>query len=226
MPDPRTELIRRIHLSPTELVLAVTGGGSPVIGDLLSVPGGSKTLLEATVPYAHAAIDQYMGRRMPEHYCCERSARMLAMAAFQRGRELLKARDWNDEEPCKQRLEGTLEENTDLIGVLNLIGVGCTASLSTDREKKGDYRVHVATQTFRRTTLCTVQLAKGKRTRAEEERLVADLILNMIENARSTPPRGRPPPGKRLRSAHSAARPRMTCVSRKSCRSTWDQTNR
>ncbi len=186
MSDPRTELIRRIHQSPTELVLAITGGGSPVIGDLLSVPGGTRTLLEATVPYTHAAIDRYMGCT-PEHYCCERSARQLAVAAFQRGQELIEARHSGTDGDEAKGHPATENGDADLIGKMSLIGLGCTASLSTDREKKGDYRVCVATQTLRRTTVCALPLVKGKRTRQEEERLVADLILNMIENARMLP---------------------------------------
>ena len=35
-----------------QLVVAVTGGGSQAIADLLTVPGASATVLEAVVPYS------------------------------------------------------------------------------------------------------------------------------------------------------------------------------
>ena len=46
------QLVQQIHDSPTRIVLAASGGGSRAIADLLEVPGGSRTLLEAIVPYS------------------------------------------------------------------------------------------------------------------------------------------------------------------------------
>lgn len=75
-------------------------------------------------------------------------------------------------------------DTTDLDDFRYMIGVGCTASLVTDRKKRGEYRVHVATQTLRRTIVFSLRLTKDARTRWEEERLVADFILNAIETSR------------------------------------------
>ena len=75
-------------------------------------------------------------------------------------------------------------DEEDLDDYVHLIGIGCTASLVTDRSKKGEYRVHVAAQTLRRTVVFSIQLVKGARSRQEEERLVADLILNVVETTR------------------------------------------
>ncbi len=72
--------------------MALSGGGSLVLGDLLTMPGGSQTLLEATVPYAEAALSQYIGR-VPEQFCCRRTARYMAMTAFHHGIRHLKARN-------------------------------------------------------------------------------------------------------------------------------------
>ena len=66
----------------------------------------------------------------------------------------------------------------------HVIGVGCTASLATDRQKMGEHRVHIAVQTLQQTIQFSLQLQKDARTRWEEERLVADLILNAVETAR------------------------------------------
>src|SRR4051812_4177407 len=54
-------LIERIHASGRPLVLAVTGGGSGCISALLQVPGASATVLEAVVPYAATALQQWLG---------------------------------------------------------------------------------------------------------------------------------------------------------------------
>jgi len=48
----------------------------------------------------------------------------------------------------------------------------------------GEHRVHIAVQTLQQTIQFSLQLQKDSRTRWEEERLVADLILNAIETAR------------------------------------------
>ncbi len=55
------ELVSQIHAAPGQIVLAVTGGGSRAIADLLEVPGGSRTLLEAVVPYSAAALAEFFG---------------------------------------------------------------------------------------------------------------------------------------------------------------------
>ena len=197
----RLSLIRELHQSPTRLVLAATGGGSLSISDLFSIPGGSKTVLEAVVPYTRTSIARFIAR-VPEQFCCVRTARQLAMAAFQRGQSLLdadqkgeKASDhYAEYDDSKGSIvpgspfEHRLAEIVDLADSVGLIGVGCTASLVTDWAKKGECRVHIATQTLRRTTTCSLQLTKGARTRWEEERLVADLVFNMILNAREELP--------------------------------------
>ncbi len=110
----RQQLVNRIHAAPGQLVLAVTGGGSRAIADLLEVPGGSRTLLEAVVPYSAAALAEFLGVA-PEQYCSPRTARAMAMAAFQRARHL----------------QGTSAESAPVLAV------GCTASLVSDRPKRG-----------------------------------------------------------------------------------------
>ena len=54
-------------MAPMQAVLALTGGGSRAIAELLEVPGGSRTLLEALVPYSEASIANLLGSR-PEQF--------------------------------------------------------------------------------------------------------------------------------------------------------------
>ncbi|MBS0263317.1 MAG: hypothetical protein JSS02_15350 [Planctomycetes bacterium] len=63
------------------------------------------------------------------------------------------------------------------------VGVSCTASLVSDRPKKGDHRCHVATQTLSRTASCSLVLEKGARDRRSEDRLVGQLIVRALAEA-------------------------------------------
>jgi hypothetical protein len=63
------------------------------------------------------------------------------------------------------------------------VGVACTASLVSDRPKKGDHRCHVATQTSNATTAWSLVLEKRARDREGEERLVGALILQALARA-------------------------------------------
>jgi hypothetical protein len=153
--------IREIHRSGRRLVLATTGGGSTAIGELLRVPGGSQSVLECVVPYSTLALCEWIGGR-PDQFCSEATARAMAMAAFERARWLVRS-----EEPDPQLV----------------IGVGCTASLASDRPKRGEHRVYVASQTATETAAYSLDLAKGARTRDAEEQVCAALIVEAIAEA-------------------------------------------
>ncbi|HEY6598024.1 MAG TPA: hypothetical protein VIZ30_01870, partial [Pseudomonadales bacterium] len=64
----RVALVERLHTSPHSGVIAVTGGGALLLADLLTVPGASATVLEANVPYAGAALVNFIGAA-PEQAC-------------------------------------------------------------------------------------------------------------------------------------------------------------
>jgi len=204
----RVEYVQALHQSPTQIIVALSGGGTLMLGDLLTVPGGSRTLIEAVVPYSSESLNDYIGR-VPEQYCCSRTARNLAMAAFYRARNVLRSgvlrtRGYVNPERVSPRTVDVSHEIEDITESAivrsfkmiepddaneidlyqHVIAIGCTASLVTDREKKGEYRVHIAVQTLQRTIQFSLGLQKDTRTRWEEERLVADLILNAIETAR------------------------------------------
>jgi hypothetical protein len=151
------QFVSEIHATPTRLVLALTGGGSGAIGRLLEVPGASRTVLEAVVPYAPASLAAWLGGP-PDQSCSAPTARALAMAAFHRG--------------C------TYRENP-----FEVAGLACTASLATDRPKRGEHRVHLSLQTATLTSVRSLVLAKGRRTRAEEEELVSRMVLNLAAEA-------------------------------------------
>lgn len=154
-----SERIAAIHRSDGQVILAITGGGASAIGRLLEVPGGSRTVLEATVPYSLASLNQWIGAEA-QQACSQRTARDMAMAAWLRARALAPEAD----PEC-------------------LVGLGVTASLASDRPKRGDHRVHVAIQTNSVTSCDSLVMNKDARSRSEEEQLVSDLILTLLGRA-------------------------------------------
>ena len=60
--DAWTQLISGVQRSGRKAVLAITGGGTGAIAELLRVPGGSALLLEAVVPYDARALADFLGR--------------------------------------------------------------------------------------------------------------------------------------------------------------------
>ena len=70
----REQLIEDVHASTARMLLVVTGGGTQAIADLLSLPGGSGTVLEAVVPYSIASLEQFLGGSCDQP-CSARTAR-------------------------------------------------------------------------------------------------------------------------------------------------------
>jgi len=156
-PSSPANLVQTLHDAPRQIVLALSGGGSPAVGQLLTVSGASRTVLEIDVPYCEAAMTAWLGGR-PEEFCTPQTARAMAMAAFRRACEYTRA-------------------------AANVAGVACTAALATDRPKRGEHRVHLAVQDASRTATWSLTLAKGRRSRADEESLVSRLALNVVAEA-------------------------------------------
>jgi hypothetical protein len=150
-------LIERIHATPAMVVLAITGAGSQALAWLLAVPGASRTLIEATVPYAEASMVELLGAA-PDEFVSAETALAMARAALSRAEAL-----------------------TD--GDSPLIGLGCTATIATDRTKRGDHRCAVATVGQGGPRSYSLMLAKGSRDRAGEEEVVSRLVLYALARA-------------------------------------------
>src|ERR1700739_4292223 len=59
----------------------------------------------------------------------------------------------------------------------DLVGLGATAALVSDRPRKGEHRFHIAFANSASIAHCTCVLAKGRRDRAAEEDLVSRAIV-------------------------------------------------
>ncbi|MCI0335017.1 MAG: hypothetical protein L0228_17555 [Planctomycetes bacterium] len=154
----RQTLIEQIHASGRRFVLSITGGGSGAVAALLQMPGASASVLEAVVPYSARALHDWLGGPV-DQYCSAATARAMAMRSFERSREL------SDDEPH------------------TLCGIGATASLATNRPKRGSHRIHVAWQSATTTVVATCRFTTGTGTRADEEDVSAQLILGAIAEA-------------------------------------------
>lgn len=144
-----------------QFVLTVTGGGSQIIGDLLSQGGASSWFLEANVPYATKALVEFLDGYEPEKYASDKTARLMAIQSYKRAIEL-----------------GATPEQA--------VGVSCTASLKriTDEREGRVHRAYIGIQTKDRTQ-CFGYSFIEPRSRAEEEILVGSLIGNEIDRIRS-----------------------------------------
>ena len=145
------QLISALHGSGRKAALAITGGGSGAVGELLRIPGGSRLLIEAQVPYDEQALTAFLGFA-PAQACSADTAVAMARTARARAARLAAA-------------------STDLVGL------GATAALVSDRPRRGEHRFHIAFAATDGTAHCTCVLAKGRRDRAAEEDLVSRAIV-------------------------------------------------
>src|SRR5690349_83896 len=145
------QLISALHASGRKAALAITGGGSGAIGELLRIPGGSRLLIEAQVPYDTQALATFLGFA-PEQASSADTAIAMARAVEARAIKLVPA--------------GT-----------DVVGLGATAALVSDRPRRGEHRFHIACSSAGGTAHCTGVLAKGRRDRAGEEDLVSRAII-------------------------------------------------
>jgi hypothetical protein len=150
-------LIERLHAAPPRAAFAITGGGASALAALLAVPGASRTVLEAVVPYHPNALADYLGR-VPDRACSADTGRLLAERAFERARRLVPG------EP--------------------VFGLGLTAALPTDRARRGDERVFLSVACASGRDDFAVTFAKGARDRAGGEAAVAALALNAVARAK------------------------------------------
>ncbi|MGD9614650.1 MAG: hypothetical protein AB7H90_00410 [Alphaproteobacteria bacterium] len=151
------QLISATHASGRKAVLAITGGGSGAIGELLRIPGGSRLLIEAQIPYDETALASFLGVA-PAQACSADTAIAMARSA-------------------RARAAGLAPAGADPVGL------GATAALVSDRPRRGEHRFHIAFAGAAGIAHCTCVLAKGRRDRAAEEDLVSRAIVLWLARA-------------------------------------------
>ena len=148
------ELVRLVHAAPTRVCAVVTGGGVLSLAWLFGEPGASRTFLDAQIPYSMRALDEYVDVDAEQHVSPLEADRM-ATTALMRGQHLA------------QSMEG-------------VAGVSCTATIATDRPKKGEHRCATAWARGGDRAVYSLTLEKGARDRAGEEEVVSRLFLNTM----------------------------------------------
>jgi len=151
------ELVERVHDSPGRLLLVTAGAGTRALAWILGVAGASRTLLEALIPYDESSFDDFLGRK-PNKYVTARTAGFLAGRAVVRARHLFRG-----DEP--------------------VFGLACSATIVTDRPKRGQHRAHIALWTAGEVNRYSLYLRKGKRDRRGEEEMVSLVIMNALATA-------------------------------------------
>lgn len=150
----------KINQHPCKIVLAITGGGSEAIGELLRHGSGSSTLLEAIVPYSSVSLDRFIGKT-PEKYASQGTARSMAMAAYRRALELLQENDSID--------------RTDVMGV----SMTCKLAKGVDEREEREHEIYVAIQSYYKTSVSSLRLLQG-RSREEEERIASCMLIETL----------------------------------------------
>ena len=174
-------VVHGIHASRTAAVLALTGGGTGAIPLLLRRPGGSRTVLDITVPYGPAAVAAYLGKQ-PSQAVSAVTAQALARRAFARA--------------CELRLDTTIP----------VVGLGATAALATDRFRRGEDRLHVATFDGARSISLAWTFGPSLARRDEQEAAAERSIVAMLADAVGVAP------WRDLAGPHLAAAVRVVCA--------------
>ena len=152
------QVVAKIHDTPQQSVLAVAGAGNYALAWLLGVGGASRTVLETRVPYGYLAMTDFLGGHAPEQTVSADTARLMARAAWARGMSLR-------------------EQDAPIVGL------ACTATIATDRTKRGDHRAFIATWDDESVKTDSLVLEKGRRDRAGEEDVVSRLVITSIARA-------------------------------------------
>lgn len=170
--DPIYELIDNLYKQQPNNVFSiqVTGGGTQSLNWLFSVPGASKHVVDARIPYSRSSLIESMKNKITDDgetitSCNSETALIMAKSAYMNAVEFHLTDNQGD--------EGKMINN-------NYFGVSCTATLRSNSTKKGSHRCHIGIYSNEFSKVYSYEFEKEKRTRLEEEFLCSKLILNVI----------------------------------------------
>ena len=138
-------------------VMTVAGAGGKALSWLLEVAGASRTVLDAQVPYSSSALDEFAGSELRQAASPDTAAKM-ARSAYDRAVNLRQ-------------------------GDLPVVGIACTASIATDRPKRGAHRCHIAAWRPDGLNTYSVELVKGLRERSGEDEVASRLVVKALAEA-------------------------------------------
>lgn len=144
-------VVDKIQKLNKRLSLAITGGGSEVISDILKYGGSSKIFIDAYVPYSMNSMIDYIGYK-PDKFCSEETARRMALVAYQKA----------------VKLEGSPYDTA---------GIAMCCSLAKDSQREG--RVNeawIAVQTAYHTLHSNIQFAVNVNRQKQESAASGNLL--------------------------------------------------
>lgn len=156
-PVTPTELATAIHATPHKMVMAFAGAGAQSLAWLHSVGGSSRTILTALDIYTPASMQQLVGF-MPSRFTSRRVARAMARRS--------------------RSLATRYANPADAV-----FGLASTATIATDRTKRGEHRVAAAVDDAFGAVTYHLTLAKDARDRLGEEEIVSLLLLRAAADA-------------------------------------------
>ncbi|KAF1325649.1 Sodium/potassium-transporting atpase subunit alpha-2, partial [Globisporangium splendens] len=192
-----------------KVVVAATGGGTSA-AELLFRSGSSSTMLQYSVPYARASLQNFLDEPKdlaadytPQtaltQFCSRETSECMAVAAWKQAQAILRAESEQDDHAHAHSLSATLDR------FRFSMGVACTAALATNYEKKGPHHCFLSVcsaaeeqlQGAERSTLqqrCEtyhLNLSKTlKRTRNEEDHIVSHWLVYVLAKAANVDPEG------------------------------------
>lgn len=155
--DQLYESIAAIHATKPLVVIEFAGAGARSLAWLHSVGGSSRTVLEATDRYGMSSIYEAINYR-PDAHVRPKVALDLATSAYSRAVVLAKA-DGSD---------------------VPVAGIGCTATIATDRIRLGEHHGYVALCTENFVSCTGITFDKNARTRQEEEDIISLMIVRAV----------------------------------------------
>jgi len=158
------KLVERLHSSPVRCSIITTGAGGLAVSALLGVPGCSRTLIDAHIPY-HLTVSRGILDHYPRSLVSEKVGVELAQAAFHKG---------------VKTIEG------DGADASTVIGVGATAAIATDRARKGADVAYIACWARGEVTKYRVLLDKND-ARSDQEAIVSRVLLAALADGARVP---------------------------------------
>lgn len=147
-----------------------SGGGIQSLSWLLTVPGASRSIMNAGVPYSRGAMNDLLGASASQS-CSTSTTELLATEAFRNCASLV--------------LRETL--HFDSLTNANVFGIACSAALVSASPKKGSHRCYVSSVTPHVISTWSLEMSKGSRTREEEDFVCSRLILDAILSTSDLP---------------------------------------
>jgi len=155
------KIIKNIHsIIGVKGSVVITGCGINALSWLFSIPGTSNTILTSYVPYSKNSLQEFLGKKLT-HHVSEEEAINMAEKAYEKSKDFLD------------------QSENDTI----LFGLGCTGAISTNRERKGEDRAHIAIKTLNSLDSFSLYFDKNNRDRISEDIIISKQIINCIANA-------------------------------------------